>query len=164
MDLSSLDGWYPWIKALHVISATVLVGTGFGSAFYKFRVDRVGDLPSIVFASTTVVLVDWLFTVPAVVIQTITGFVLVSIAGYPLTQTWLVMTFILYVITGCCWLPAVYLQIRMRNLATAAFTSGASLPEEYRRLARIWFWLGVFGFGAVLQIVGYMVVKPTWFD
>jgi uncharacterized membrane protein len=164
MDVSSLSGWYPWIKLLHVISATVLVGTGFGSAFYKFRVDRVGDLPSIVFASKTVVLVDWLFTTPAVAIQTVTGFVLVSIAGYSLTQTWLILTSVLYVITGCCWLPAVYLQIRMRDLATAALVSGATLPEEYRWLARIWFWLGVFGFWAVLQIVGYMVVKPAWFN
>jgi uncharacterized membrane protein len=164
MDLSLLGGWYPWIKTLHVLSATILVGTGFGSAFFKFRVDRVGDLPSIVFASKTVVLLDWVLTTPAVLVQTITGFVLVAIAGYSLTQTWILLTLFLYVLTGCCWLPAVYLQIRMRDFAIAACESGGPLPAEYYRFARIWFWLGVFGFGAVLQIVACMVVKPAWFD
>lgn len=163
MDMSSLGPWYLWIKSIHVISSAILLGTGFGSAFFKFRVDRVGDLPSIVFASKTVVLVDGLFTTPAVVLQTITGFAMVSLAGYSLTQTWLLLTFVLYAITGCCWLPAVYLQIKMRDLAIDAFERGHPLPTKYRRLARIWFWLGVFGFGAVLQIVACMVVKPTWF-
>lgn len=162
IELDSITNPYLWIKTFHVISAAVLLGTGFGSAFFKLRVDRVGDLPSIVFASKTVVLVDWIFTAPAVVIQFVTGLAMVWLGGYSLTEAWLALALVCFVITGLCWLPAVYIQLRCRDLAVQASRAGAAVPLEYRRLSRTWFWLGVVGFTAVWILVGLMVMKPSW--
>lgn len=162
IELGSITNLYLWIKTFHVISAAVLLGTGFGSAFFKLRVDRLGDLPSIAFASRTVVLVDWIFTAPAVVLQLATGMAMVWLGGYSLTEAWLVFAMGLFVLTGLCWLPAVYIQLRCRDLAVQASRVGAAVPIEYRRLSRIWFWLGVVGFTCVWILVGLMVMKPSW--
>ncbi len=162
IELGSITNLYLWIKTFHVISAAVLLGTGFGSAFVKLRVDRVGDLPAIVFASKTVVLVDWIFTAPAVVLQLATGLAMVWLGSYALTEAWLVLAMAFFVLTGLCWLPAVYIQLRCRDLAVQASREGAAVPLEYRRLSRIWFWLGVVGFTSVWILVGLMVMKPSW--
>jgi uncharacterized membrane protein len=160
MELAPGITMYPWVKTLHIMTGIILLGTGLGSAFFKYRVDRIGDLSAIVFASKTVVLVDWLFTAPAVVLQPLSGLLLAHLGGYSLTQPWLKTGIGLYLLAGLCWLPAVYLQICMRNLALEATRSNAPLPDRYRHLSRIWFWLGVFGFGAALLTVLIMVVKP----
>jgi len=160
MELTIEITFYPWAKALHIMSGIVLVGTGLGSAFFKCRVDRIGDLSAILFASKTVVLVDWLFTTPAVILQPLSGLLLAHWGGYSLTQPWLQAGIMMYVLAGLFWLPAVYLQIQMRNLALEATRSKTPLPLQYRRLSRIWFWLGVFGFGAAVLTVLIMVVKP----
>ena len=160
MEMATGITIYPWVKALHVITSIILVGTGLGSAFFKCRVDRFGDLSAIVFASKTVVLVDWLFTAPAVVLQPLSGLLLAHWGGYSLTQPWLKAGIGMYLLAGLCWLPAVYLQIRMRDLALEAVRCNAPLPIRYQHLSRIWFWLGVFGFGAALLTVLIMVVKP----
>jgi uncharacterized membrane protein len=160
MELPTAITMYPWVKALHILTGIILVGTGLGSAFFKHRVDRIGNLSAIVFASKTVVLVDWLFTAPAVALQPLSGLLLAHWGGYSLTQLWLKAGIGFYLLAGLCWLPAVYLQICMRNLALEAVRSNTPLPARYRYLSRIWFWLGVFGFGAALLTVLIMVVKP----
>lgn len=162
IEIGSITNMYSWIKTFHVIGAAVLLGMGFGSAFFKLQVDRTGDLPAIVFASKTVVLVDWIFTAPAVVIQLVTGLVMVWLGGYSLTEAWLVLGVGFFILTGLCWLPAVYIQLRCRDMAVQASDAGTGLPDEYRRLSRVWFWLGVAGFTAVWILVGLMVMKPTW--
>lgn len=162
IDVSSIANGYAWMKTFHVIGASVLLGTGSGSAFYKFRVDRPGDLSAIVFASQTVVLVDWLFIAPAVVLQLATGLAMVWLGGYSLLEAWLLLGLGFFILTGCCWLSAVYIQLRCRNMAVQAVRAGTGLPAEYRHLSRIWFWLGVVGFTAVWILVGLMVMKPAW--
>jgi len=160
MDLSTGSMLYPWVKALHIITAIILIGTGLGSAFFKYRVDRIGDLSAIVFASKTVVLVDWLFTTPAVVLQPVSGVLLIYWGGYSLNQPWLKAGISTYVLAGLFWLPAIYLQIRMRDLASNAAQRKHQLPIQYQHFSRIWFWLGVFGFGAAILTVLFMVAKP----
>jgi uncharacterized membrane protein len=151
---------YLALKTLHIVSAALLFGTGFGSAFYKYCADRSGDLRAIVFASKTVVLADWIFTAPAVVIQPLTGLLMAHQAPYAVTQTWLMASIALYILAAGCWLPAVYLQIRMRDVAVRALEQNEPLPPSYRRMARIWFWLGVPAFTAVIVIFHLMVFKP----
>ena len=160
MELPTGITMYPWVKALHILTGIILVGTGLGSAFFKYRTDRIGDLSAIVFASKTVVLVDWLFTAPAVALQPLSGMLLAYWGGYSLTQFWLKAGIGFYLLAGLCWLPAVYLQILMRDLALEAVRSNTPLPAQYRHLSRVWFWLGVCGFGAAVLTVLIMVVKP----
>jgi uncharacterized membrane protein len=162
IELNSITSAYLWIKTVHIISATILLGMGFGSAFFKLQMDRSGDVNAIVFASKTVVRLDWLFTAPAVIIQLASGLAMVWLGGYALTEAWLTLALGFFVLTGCCWIPAVYLQIRCRDLAIHAAQHKTPLSLEYKRLSHIWFWLGVVGFTFVWILVGLMVMKPSW--
>jgi uncharacterized membrane protein len=152
---------YLWIKVLHVVSATVLFGTGIGIAFFKWTADRSGDVRAMRVVAERVVLADWLFTTPAVLTQAVTGIALARIAGFPLSSGWVLAAIALYCVAGICWLPVVWLQIRMRDLARDADRSGAVLSAAYWRYARRWFWLGVPAFAAVLAVFALMVLKPV---
>ena len=151
---------YLLLKSIHILSSTLLFGTGLGSAFYKMRADRDGDLGAIVFASRNIVLADWFFTTPAIIVQPVTGLWMAFDAGYPLTSLWIIASIALYVLAGACWLPVVHLQMRMRDLAAEALMRGTPLPEAYHRYGRIWFWLGVPAFSAVAIVFVIMVIKP----
>lgn len=150
---------YISLKTLHILSMVLLFGTGLGSAFYKWMADRDGSLAHIAVTNRHVVVADWLFTTPTVIFQPISGWWMASIAGMPLTTPWIATSLVLYAIAGLCWLPVVWLQIRMRDIAADALARGASLPPGYWRLARAWFWLGVPAFIAMVLVVTLMVFK-----
>lgn len=152
---------YLLIKWIHILSATFLFGTGLGSAFYKWLTDKGGQLSAMAQTNRLVVTADWLFTTPTIVIQPITGLWLLHLLGIPLDQGWVVLTIALYVIAGLCWLPVVWLQIRMRDMSVAAMTRRQPLPGSYRHYARVWFWLGIPAFFAMVIIYGLMVFKPV---
>lgn len=152
---------YLVLKWIHIISSVLLVGMGFGSAFYLYFVHRTRNAIAIAEVIRLVVRADYWFTAPAVVIQPLTGFAMLSIAGYSLTQTWLLWTFALYAVAGACWLPVVWLQIKMLKIAGTATQYNAELPARYWRYARYWEWLGYPAFLSVLVIYGLMVFKPT---
>lgn len=149
------------IKALHILSMVLLFGTGLGSAFYKWLADRGGNLAHIAQTNRHVVLADWLFTAPTIIIQPLSGLWLLHLAGLPLTTPWVLASLVLYAIAGVCWLPVVWLQLRMRDLAMNALQHQQDLPARYWRYARIWFWLGVPAFVAMLLVVYLMVAKPV---
>ncbi len=151
---------YLSLKWLHILSATILVGVGFGTAFYKWMIDRSGDVRVIAYASRLVVLADWLFTTPAIILQPLTGLWMLHLAGYSLSSPWIAWTLLLYALAGVCWLPVVWLQYRMRALALAALATEQALPASYWRYARTWFWLGIPAFAAMLAIYALMVFKP----
>lgn len=151
---------YLVVKWVHILSAVLLFGTGLGSAFYKFMADRNGSLEAIALTNRHVVLADWIFTTPTVLLQPATGMAMVYLAGYAATMSWIRWSLGLFIVAGLCWLPVVVLQIRMRDLANAALKSGVALNEEYWRLGRIWFWLGVPAFIAIMVVFILMVHKP----
>ncbi|MDR6294135.1 putative membrane protein [Inquilinus ginsengisoli] len=151
---------YELLKTLHVIGATVLFGTGAGIAFFMVMAHRTGDAALIAHTAGVVVIADMLFTASAVVVQPITGALLARTAGYPLFEGWIGLSLLLYLVAGAFWLPVVWLQWRMRNLARDAVARGAALPPEYRRLYHIWFAFGFPAFAAVLGILWLMVAKP----
>ena len=152
---------YLILKWLHILSATLLFGTGIGSAFYKFMTDRAGSIQAIAQTNKLVVLADWLFTTPTIILQPITGVWLALIAGYTMTSSWFVLSIVLYIIAGLCWLPVVHMQIRMRDLSLTAIKEHQLLDKRYTRLARIWFWLGIPAFTALVGVYYLMVFKPT---
>ncbi|HZP78739.1 MAG TPA: DUF2269 domain-containing protein [Pseudolabrys sp.] len=151
---------YLLLKFLHVLGAIVLLGTGAGIAFFMLMAHRSGDAAHIAKTAATVVLADVLFTTTAVVVQPLSGALLAREVGLPLTQGWLLGSIALYLIASAFWLPAVWLQIRMRDLAADAASHGNALPEGYRRLFRLWFVFGFPGFGAVIAILWLMIAKP----
>ena len=152
---------YLTIKWLHILSSTFLFGTGIGSAFYMLFANLSRDVRAIAVVSRYVVIADWLFTATTAVIQPLTGYYLVRLAGYPLHSRWIMWSVLLYLLAGACWLPVVWLQMRMRDLAAAAAREGAELPAEYWRYFRIWFALGVPAFIAFVEIFYLMVAKPA---
>ncbi|MEE8444306.1 MAG: DUF2269 domain-containing protein [Alphaproteobacteria bacterium] len=155
-----MDAWLA-IRLAHIIGATLLFGTGLGTAFFMWRADRSGDVAAIAVTARNVVLADWLFTAPAIVAQPITGYLLVLESGYRLTEGWLLLSLGLYAVAGVCWLPVVWLQARMRDLSLAARDGGTELPPEYHRCMRIWFALGWPAFAAVAAIFALMVYRPV---
>ena len=149
------------LKYLHVIGATILLGTGLGIAFFMLRAHRSGDVGVIAHVSGTVVIADLIFTATAVVVQPITGFLLAKMAGYDLSERWILLSLALYLITGLFWLPVVFIQMRLGALAREAVVSGQALPPVYYRLFRIWFAFGWPAFGAVLAIIWLMIARPA---
>ncbi len=153
---------YVTIKWIHIVSSTLLFGTGLGSAFYKFMTDRSRDVRAIAVTNRIVVLADWLFTTPAVIIQPVTGFILIYMSGYGLLNSWVYISLILFIVAGACWVPVVILQIKMRHISDAAVVSGEALSSLYWKYVRIWFWLGVPAFIAVMGIFYLMTNKPSF--
>ncbi len=152
--------WYLILKTIHILSSTLLFGTGLGTAFHGWMAQRSRDVRAISVVSRNVVLADWIFTAPAVVVQPVTGVALALNAGFPLTSGWLVLAIVLYGVVGACWLPVVWLQIRMHQLVKQALAADTPLPTLYYRYARWWFILGWPAFLCVIVIFYLMIAKP----
>jgi uncharacterized membrane protein len=152
---------YLTIKWLHILSSTLLFGTGLGSAFYMFFASRTRDPRVIAVVVRYVVLADWLFTTPTVILQPATGLYLVHLAGYPLASGWLAWSIGLYLLAGAAWLPVVWMQIRMRDMAARAVAEGGPLPPLYDRMLRAWVALGIVAFAALVVVFWLMVSKPA---
>ena len=151
---------YLTLKWLHILSSVLLVGTGFGSAFYLFWTNRSGSLPAIAVISRLVVRADWWFTAPTAILQPLSGIWLARRAGFPLESGWVLASLVLYAMAGACWLPVVWLQIRMAEMAASALARGEALPRRYWQYARLWTALGIPAFIAMLAIYWLMVEKP----
>lgn len=152
---------YLLLKSLHVVSASVLLGTGAGIAFFMWRAHATRDAATVAAVARIVVLADFCFTAPAVLVQFASGVGLAMAAGFPLSTPWLAWAIALYLFVGACWLPVVWLQLRARDLAAQAAREGSPLPADYHRAMRWWFGLGWPAFAAVLAIVWLMVAKPS---
>ena len=149
------------LKFVHVLGASVLFGTGLGIAFFMWMANRTAEPDLIAGTARIVAIADTVFTATAVVVQPVSGVLLVWLIGYSLLDGWIAISLILYVIVGLCWLPVVWIQIRLRDLARAAAQKRAALPAEYDRLYSVWFALGWPAFFGVLAIFALMIWKPT---
>jgi uncharacterized membrane protein len=148
------------LKLAHILGATVLFGTGLGIAFFMLMAHRTGDPKIIAHTARTVVIADFVFTATAVIAQPLTGAALIHVIGFSWREPWIVVSLSLYVFTGLCWLPVVWIQARLRRLAAAAARADAPLPAQYHRLFRVWFVLGWPAFLSVIAIFAVMIWKP----
>lgn len=144
----------------HVVGAIVLLGTGVGIAFFMMISFRTRDPVLISHVGGIVVLADYIFTATAAIAQPITGVLLARESGWDLTEGWIMASFALYVFIGCCWAPVLVIQKRIVRLARTARDEGVFLPHAADNLYRVWFWLGVPAFGAMLLIVWLMLTTP----
>lgn len=152
---------YLVVKWIHVISATVLFGTGLGTAFHFWFACRGGDAATIAAAARATVAADFIFTLPAAIIQPVTGLLLALAAGYPLGSRWIAAAFVLYGIAGACWIPVVFIQLRLRDIAERHAREATQVGDEFRSLYRRWFALGWPAFAAMLAILWLMVSRPS---
>lgn len=149
---------YALVKLLHIVSATILFGTGLGIAFFMLCGHLSGEVALRRFAATFTVRADFLFTLPAVIIQPLSGAWLLILRGFAWDEFWLVATYVLYLLAGACWVPVVVIQMRMKSLLERAPHDDAALA----RLFRWWFILGWPAFGSLVVIFYLMVAKPSW--
>jgi uncharacterized membrane protein len=152
---------YLILKYLHVLGAVVILGTGAGIAFFMLMAHRSGDAAFIARTAGVVVLADYIFTATAIALQPLTGLLLLRQTGGALSQSWVAASLALYAVAGGFWLPVLWMQRRMRDLAAQAAAAGEPLPGAYHRLFRLWFAFGFPGFGAVMLIVWLMIAKPV---
>ena len=151
---------YVVVKWLHILSSTFLFGTGIGSAWYMLFANISRDVRAIAVVSRNVVVADWLFTATTAIIQPATGFYMIHLAGYPFHSKWIMWSVALYVLAGACWLPVVWIQMRLRDLAAEAARTDTALPPQYWRLFKTWVALGIPAFAAFVIIFWLMVAKP----
>lgn len=152
---------YMIVKWLHILSSTFLFGTGIGTAFYMLAANISRDIRTIAVVGRWVVRGDWLFTATSGVVQPLTGFYLIHLAGFPMSSRWIVWSIWLYVLALACWLPVVWLQIRLRDMAIAADRDRTPLPPLYWRYLRIWILLGIPAFFSLVIVFYLMVAKPA---
>lgn len=152
---------YLLIKYIHILSATFLFGTGIGTAFFMLMAYLSKDASVVKHTTRYVVLADWLFTAPSIIIQPITGVWLMLILKYPFNSCWFLLVMGLYLLAGVCWIPVVVIQYRLRYLAAL---SQSNLPVGYRRLMRWWIGLGIIAFTSIVIIYWLMLTKwGMWF-
>ncbi|MCP3395872.1 DUF2269 domain-containing protein [Bradyrhizobium sp. CCGB20] len=151
---------YFLVKFLHVLGVIVILGTGTGIAFFMLMAHRTNDAEFIARTASVVVIADAIFTLSAVVLQPITGGLLMMLSAMPITERWLLASLALYVFAGLFWIPVVFMQIEMRDLARKAAGQRSALPERYFVLYRRWFAFGFPGFGATMLILWLMIAKP----
>lgn len=148
------------LRWLHVMGATVLIGTGAGIAFFMLISNRSKSPVLIAHTASIVVLADTVFTLGAVIAQPITGILLAQDVGWSLSEGWIVLSLILYILIGALWLPVVWIQIQLRNLARRAAATEMPLPPRYHTLLRVWIWLGFPAFAMIVVIVWLMISRP----
>lgn len=152
---------YEFLKLVHILSATLLFGSGLGTAFHGFFGQRSGKPEVAAVVMGNVVRADWLFTATSGVVQPVTGVFIARAAGYSFTESWLVLTYILYAIAAVCWIPVAVIQVKLRDLAENAAHTGSELPIEYHRHMRVWFTLGWPAFIALIGVFYLMVARPA---
>ena len=151
---------YYVLKYLHIVGASVLLGTGAGIAFFMLMAHLSAKPAVIAGVARIVVIADFVFTTTAVVIQPMTGVALAWNVGYSLAEGWIVLSILLYIFTGVFWLPVVWMQMEMRRLAEASVEAGTELPTRYHYLFWRWFAFGFPAFAAVLAIFWLMISRP----
>lgn len=152
---------YLIVKTIHIISSAILFGTGIGIAFFMLRSWFTSSLQEKLYVARNTVLADYLFTFPAVILQPLSGAVLIHMVGYDWTDLWLTLTYGIYIIAGLCWLPVVWIQIQLKQIASECVENGTELPERYNKLFKIWFALGWPAFIGLVLVFYLMVAKPV---
>jgi len=150
---------YSVLKLIHIISSTILFGTGIGTAFYMVMANRSHDIRVLKSTTTSVVFADWIFTMPAVIIQPLTGYFLMKELNYSFTSSWFYWVLGIYILVGLCWIPVVFIQIKIRNHVYSAQT-WQEINKAYNKLYKAWLALGVPAFISVLILFYLMVFKP----
>jgi uncharacterized membrane protein len=149
-----------FVKWIHVLSSTILFGTGLGAFFFLLMAHRTRDPRVIASVAGIAVLTNLVFTLTAGVVQPVTGGILMAMMELTMAP-WIIAALSLFVLVGACWIPVVLIQVRMKQLAEQALAGGSGLPAEYDRLYRIWLFLGCMVFVALIGVFYLMLAQPA---
>ena len=150
------------LKVIHVLGAVLFLGTGLGSAYYKYRATATRNVHVVAWVDQEIVRADWIMTVPSGVIVPVTGLLMVYLYGISIFESWVFLGISGYLLAGITWLPAAKLQIVMRTISAECLAKNEPLPESYFTAQKRWFLLGFPSFSATLIAVWAMVFKSLW--
>ena len=150
---------YSLLKTLHIISSTLLFGTGLGTFFFMVMATRTGNVEALRVTTRTVVIADFVFTTPAVIVQLLTGLLLMQRIGISWQSVWFGVVISLFCFVGALWLPVVWIQLKLRKLM-ADLPPGEPLPEAFVIWVRRWERMGYPAGIAMIGLFVMMVYKP----
>jgi uncharacterized membrane protein len=152
---------YQTLVYAHILGVILLAGNITITAFWKVLADMSREVKLIAFANRAVIIADWLFTLPGIIL-TLGGGVSISVMGqWPLFEvSWLSWSVFWFVVAGILWMVfLIPLQIRQHRAAKLFLESG-DIPLTYWRDARAWITIGLIATVPLLIILYLMVVKP----
>jgi uncharacterized membrane protein len=152
---------YLVLKLIHVLSSTLLLGTGLGVAVLLFASYKEGHVDFLRTTANHVMIADWLIVAPAVVVQLVTGIWLTSYLGIPFGSAWFVAVLGLFFFAGACWLPMAWIQFQLSHLAVRDHEERVddAAHSRDRGLMSIWACCAVLAFGALFALFWLMVFK-----
>jgi uncharacterized membrane protein len=155
---------YLAIKWLHLIGASILLGTGLGIAFFAWfgyrRAMKEGSIGLLRGVLVLTVIADAVFTATAAIVQPLTGYFLWRASGDSWRSPWIAAVLTLYVFVGLCWLPVVVMQVRLRDRALVVADVN-ELGDEFHARFRGWFRLGWPAFIGVLLLFALMLLRGS---
>ncbi|TBL81075.1 DUF2269 family protein [Paenibacillus thalictri] len=144
---------------LHLLGVVLFVGNIITAAFWKVRADLQKNPALIHSAVKNVMLADYVFTLPGLVLIVASGIAMAVQANYPMHGFhWLGLSLLLFAITGVIWLAVLIpLQRAMIKHSAACIASG-SMSSAYSRASRLW---AVFGVAATLLpiVILYLMIS-----
>ncbi|MDQ0115862.1 DUF2269 family protein [Paenibacillus harenae] len=146
-----------WL-VLHLLGVLLMAGNIITAAFWKIRADLAGNPIVIHQAAKNVMIADYAFTIPGLVMIIVSGGAMASESGVTWTGiNWLTLSLILLSVTGIIWLAILIpLQRKMIRSSADGIKTG-TISAEYRRASRQW---AIYGVAATLLpiIILYLMV------
>ena len=148
------------IKFVHVLAAAAMFGTALGVALFMLLADRSGNVSVIAVTARFAVGVELMVMIPALALQPISGFPLVSTIGLSFGEFWIVASLLVYAVVVIGWLAVLLLEIRIRDLTQEAVLSRVPLPEDYHGLFRLYSALVWPTLAAMIAVFALMIWQP----
>lgn len=136
------------LKVAHVLALVLLLGSALGLAIWTWRAQRAGDAAVYGRLLARPQGFLWLGMALGLLSLPFTGWWLVHLVGWPLGQTWVLGSSLLYTVGALAWL---WLLARVNRLRT---TPGLGKPQFTLALA-------LFSGVCFLAIAGLMGAKPV---
>lgn len=135
------------LKALHISATVLLLGSALGLAIWTWLARRKGDATAHTRLMQRPLVFVWLLMGICLVSMPVTGWWLVHLIGWPLGQTWLLASSVIYTFGAFSWF---WLLARVNRWRSAPTVGGATFTLV----------LAVFSGVCFIAIAGLMGAKP----
>lgn len=146
---------YQTLKLIHIISATIMFGTGLGSAFYLFYTYKFSKFSTVKEILNIVIIADYIFTTPSVILQLATGLWLSHYMKL-ISTNWFLIALLFSLLVYALWIRAVFLQLKMKK----TLENAKEYNVQFHQQMKGWFFLGIPAFFGSLFLFYLMVFKP----
>nr|WP_248930850.1 DUF2269 family protein [Paenibacillus hamazuiensis] len=145
---------------IHLLGVVLFVGNIVTAAFWKVRADIKGDLNAIHQAARNVMIADWVFTLPGLVLIIVSGILMAVERGYTMNGFhWMTLSLLLFGLTGVIWLAVLIPLQRGMIRHSAASLQAGKLLSEYHKASLYWAVFGVLATLLPVVILFLMIFK-----